>query len=363
MTRLARLRRLLLRLVLLVVLPAVAVVVGLSIYLSGGRYVSTDNAYVKAAKVAVSAEVSGHVVALPVQEHQHVAVGDLLFRLDEAPYRLAVQRAEADLAAARQELEEQRMTYRARAAELRRAEANRDYLRSEYDRLQGLYDKNVLSRAKLDAARHDLRSAELEVEALREDLNRVRVALGGAIEGPLNHHPRLRQAAARRAEAALDHERTHVTAPVAGVVGPLALEPGEYVQAGKPVLSLLGEQRWVEANLKETDLTHVQPGQVATVSVDAYPDRMWHATVASISPATGSEFSLLPPQNASGNWVKVVQRLPVRLQLDAQADAPVLRGGMSAHVTIDTEHVRNVPPALRGAAAWGRTLREHVVGP
>jgi membrane fusion protein (multidrug efflux system) len=352
---LGRLRTRYLRVLLLGGVPAVALALAAQVYLSGGRYVSTDNAYVKADKIAVSADISGRVVAVTVREHQQVAEGATLFRLDDLPGRLALDQAEAQLGSVRRDIESLRAVYGERQAALQRAEQQTAFLAKEYRRLQDLVRGGLAPSSQQDAAEHELRNAELQAASVREDLQRALTDLGGDPATPTESHPRYQQARAQRDQAQLNLDRTVIRAPIAGIVGPMLLTPGEYVQVGQPVFTIVGAQPWVEANLKETELTHTRAGQRAWVRIDAYPEHTWPATVASISPATGAEFSLLPPQNASGNWVKVVQRVPVRLTLLPAGDLPPLRSGMSATVEIDTGFERALPEVLRKAMAWGRS--------
>lgn len=322
------------------VLLGAGLVAGIAIaiyyFLFAGRYVETDNAYVHANLTMLAPEVSGRVIALNISENERVEQGQLLFEIDPEPYRIAVQQAEAALAAARNELAAQQAAYKETAARLAAAREDVAYLESELTRNTGLVQQDVVTESLLDELRHERKKAGAAVSAAQSEMARIAATLGGNPELPVE-----RQAAYRRAEAALASarlalENTQVKSPVDGIAAKVNLEAGEMVVAGKAALALVDAGKpWIEANLKETQLASIRIGQQAEIRVDAYPDRVWHARVASISPATGSEFSLLPPQNATGNWVKVVQRIPVRLVLTDAKSQPPLRAGLSAHVEID----------------------------
>lgn len=333
--------------------PAAIAVVGAYYYVLSGRYVSTDNAYVKFDKIVISADVSERVSEVGVRENDAVSEGQLLFRLDPEPFRIAFSRAEAQLQTTLQEIDVLLATRRQKLAELRITEGDVDYYQRVFERQEELATRGIISQAKLDEARRDLRTAQQRVLAIRQEIERVVASLGGNPDLPREKHPSVLAAMAAFDQAALELRRTTVTAPAAGVVTNVNLQVGEYVKAGTPVFSMVRAGRvWVDANLKETDLTNVRVGQQAEVRIDTYPNRTWRAAVASISPATGSEFALLPPQNASGNWVKVVQRLPVRLSLATTASDPPLRAGMSVVITIDTEKERELPSFVAEALAW-----------
>jgi membrane fusion protein, multidrug efflux system len=315
-------------------------------YVGGGRYVDTNNAYVKADKAIVAAQVNGKIVAVDVAENQRVEAGTPLFRLDPAPFQLALEHADAVLAQTRSDVAALKVAYRQAQAEIELAQTNVQYAQIGQTRQSGLVEREIGSVSDLDDARHRLESAQKEVEVARQRADKILIDLGGDPNIPIEAHPRYRQAAANRAQAALDLEHSVVTAPFGGVVSKKP-EIGTYVERGAPVMSLVGDSgMWVEANFKETDLTYLRPGQIATIDIDTYPDRTWHGTVLSISEATGSEFAVLPAQNATGNWVKVVQRVSVRIAIEHQAPEPPLRAGMSATVAVDTEHHRSVGDLL-----------------
>ena len=322
------------------------------VYLHGGRYVTSENAYVKTEIINVSPVIDGRVVRVLIADNQIVEVGELLFEIDPAPYVIALAAAEAELASVRQRVEGLRAHYRQGEREIAAQKERIRYLTLEFKRQEKLKAKGIGSGAKFEAAEHGLAMARQRIEALREQNRMVLADLGGDASLPIEQHPLYLQAMATRDRAAFDLSHSAVRAPVAGVLSNVALEPGEYVEAGDAVFALVATGApWIEVNLKETHLTHVQVGQKVTVVVDAYPDETWSARVESISPATGAEFSLLPPQNATGNWVKVVQRVPLRLVFDDGRDTSRLRAGMTVMVSIDTERERDLASLIRGVFA------------
>ena len=342
----------LVRLALLVVVPLIAIVAAGFWWLSGGRYVGTDNAYVKAHIVQISPEVSGQVRRVVAHDHATVAAGETLLTIEARPFRLALDSAEAELDAARTLVETLRATWRETLTELADAEARADFFQRQWQRQEELATKGVASAVKRDESQNDARAAADRVTTVREKLRRVLTALNGNPEMPADEHAMVRDKTAARERAALDFARTNVRAPVDGVVVNLRLQQGEQVKAATPLFALVAASRpWVEANFKETELTHVRVGQKATVVLDTYPDSTWEAVVESVSPATGAEFAILPPQNASGNWVKVVQRLPVRVRLLPHQGEPPLRAGMTATVTIDIGRQRSLAGLLHGSAS------------
>lgn len=348
-----RARRILARLVLLGAVPLGAGGAALYYYAEGGRWVETDNAYVKAHIIAVSAEVSGRVVEVAVRDNQPVEAGRLLFRIDPAPFEVALARAEAQLAAARTDIETLRAEHRVAAAEALEARERIRFLASQLERAARLRERGMVREDVYDEARHNLEAARARLAAIEERAARTLAGLGGDPDLPPGRHPRVREAQAAREAAALDLARTRVTAPAAGVVSNLKLQAGEHVARGVAAFSLIqAGELWVEANFKETQLERLRVGQPARVVADAYPGLDWRARVSAIAPATGAEFALLPPQNATGNWVKIVQRVPVRLDIEpASADAPELRAGMTVSVAVDTGRSRGLP-AL--SALFGR---------
>jgi membrane fusion protein (multidrug efflux system) len=347
-------KRQLLRRILLPLGPLVVIALALTMWLAGGRYVSTDNAYVRADKVAVSADVSGPVVEIAVKDNQHVAAGDLLFRIDDEPYRISLAAAEAQLASVRDDIGVLQATYRQRLAEIRQGEADIAWYEREFQRQNDLAQRNVASQAKLDEARHNLDAARQRIAALRQDAQGALAKLGGDADMPIEQQAAYRRALADVDKARRDLRRTSVSAPIAGTVTRVeALQVGSYLAPGQPAFALVAvDNAWVEANPKETDLTYVKPGDPATITVDAYPARQWTGHVASLSPGTGAEFAVLPAQNASGNWVKVVQRVPVRINLDPADGAPTLRAGMSVEAEIDTGYKRSFGELFHTLGRW-----------
>jgi membrane fusion protein (multidrug efflux system) len=340
---------------LLVVVPLVALVVALHWYARGARYAETDNAYVKAQVIPISAEVSGRVVAVLVKDQQRVPRGAPLFRLDPAPYEIALARAEAQLAVVRTEIETLRAEYRSARTEAEEQAARIPFLERQLERQARMKEKGMSREDLYDEAQNNVETAKKRLAALRERAARALAALDGKPEAPAESHPRFRQALAMRDAAQLDLERTRVAAPAPGVVSNLKLRPGEFVEHGAAKFSLVDDSPpWVEANYKETQLTDVREGQTATFTVDAYPGIEWRARVTTIGAATGAEFAVLPPQNATGNWVKVVQRIPVRIAIEETGERPPLRAGMTVTVSVDTGRERGAFDLLRDFFAPAR---------
>ncbi|HEY5101852.1 MAG TPA: HlyD family secretion protein [Steroidobacteraceae bacterium] len=331
-----------LRLPLMLLAPLIVIVGGLYFYFTAGRYQSTDDAYVEAAQMVISANIAGRVSEIDVHDNERVNKGAVLFRIDDAPFRIAVQEAQARLGSARLQVEALHATYRQRLAEVRGAEETLAYQQREYDRQNGLLNSGISSQVQVNQLRHALDNARQALSAAREELAAVAANLGGDANTSIETHPNVLQARAALDRAELNLSYTIVTAPEDGIVAKVEqLQVGNYINASSPLFALISTRDvWVEANFKESQLAYMRPGQSATVKIDSYPDKVFHARITSLSPGTGAAFSMLPPENATGNWVKVVQRLPVRLAVtDAPATLP-LRAGLSADVSIDTGHAR-----------------------
>jgi membrane fusion protein (multidrug efflux system) len=328
-----------LRLPLMILGPVLVLLVAAWWYLMSGRYVTTDDAYVQAARTMVSADVSGRVVAVAVHDNERVSRGQVMFRLDDKTFRIAVEEAKAALASARLNVKAMQATYNQKLADLKAAEETLAYQQREYDRQRQLLANGNAPRSTFDQVQNAMQVAHQKVMSAQSDLANMLAQLGGDPNLPVNDHPTVQKAQAALDKAEYDLERTVVRAPEAGIVTKVdQLQVGSYVTAAAPVFPMVSDRVWVEANFKETELTHMRPGQMATVEIDTYPDAVLQARVESLSPGTGLTFSLLPAENATGNWVKVVQRLPVRLSLiKPPADLP-LHAGLSATVEVDTHH-------------------------
>ncbi|HSZ10291.1 MAG TPA: HlyD family secretion protein [Steroidobacteraceae bacterium] len=308
-------------------------------YITGGRYQSTDDAYAQAATVSISANIGGRVIEVEVRDNELVHRGATLFKLDDAPFRIAVNDAAAHLADTRLQIESLKSTYRQRQVELRAARDTQAYAQQQYDRQTRLLASGIASQAQFDQATHALDAARQQVANVQQQIGVALANLGGDPNIAPERHPLVAQAQAALDRAQLNLSYTVISAPTDGVVAKVEqLQVGDTIAASAPVFALVSTRDvWIEANFKEVQLARMRPGQTATVKIDRYPGRQFAATVASLSPSTGSQFSLLPPENATGNWVKVVQRVPVRLQL-TEVDAGFrLQGGLSADVTVDTQ--------------------------
>lgn len=335
-----------LRRVLLLAGPLLVAAVGAYAWYTGGRYVETENAYVKADMVVVSAEVAGPVARVDVEENDRVAPGDVLFTIDDRPFRVALARAEAQLSAVQSMIESVKASYRQQLEELELARTDRAFAERTLERELKLAERNLGSEAAVDRARHELDAAVQRIRIVERGLEQLRAQLGGALDGSVTDQAAYRAAKAARDAAALDLEHTVVHATIGGVASRVPVV-GRSAAPGAAVMSVVSDHDvWIEANYKETDLTHVCAGQPVEIRVDTYPDRIWRGEVDSISQATGAEFSVLPAQNATGNWVKVIQRIPVRIAVQGGEDGPKLRTGMSATVSVDTGHQRRLPALL-----------------
>jgi len=339
---LARLSRKRLRMVLLVGLPAIAALAGTGFYLSGGRYISTDNAYVSAQKVLITPDVSDKIIHVAVVEGQNIKPGDELFTLDPVPYRLALEQAQARLAAARSNYDKLKATLASLTTLVELAKKNVEFKQRDVDRKLKLLTTQAGSQADVDTAGTALVTAQLQAQFATQQRNTTLSQLLGDRNLPLEKFPDYAQAKAALDQAQRDLNHTVVRAPIAGTATQVDnIQVGRFVAAGTPILSVIDDSApWVDANPKETDITYLRVGQKASLAVDSFPNHTFQGTVIAVSPGTGAQFSILPPQNATGNWVKVVQRVPVRIAFDKDEDTRLLRSGMSVNVEIDTGHSR-----------------------
>jgi membrane fusion protein, multidrug efflux system len=333
-----------LRLPLMIGGPVLAAIIASFAYLTGGRYEGTDDAYVQTASVAVSSNVAGRVLEVEVRDNQAVRKDDVLFRIDDEPFRIAVEEAAAQLASARLQVESLKASYRQRQAELESASETLTYQKRETDRQQRLFASGISSQLQVDRAVHALESARSQLAAVEQQVNAVRADLGGDPNIEADRHPTVQHAQAALDRAKLNLSYTVIKAPSDGIVTRVEqLQAGTYISASAPVFALVvAGDTWIEANFKENQLAHMRVGQKAEVRVDSYPGKKFQGTVVSVSPGTGSTFSLLPAENATGNWVKVVQRLPVRIELRQPDPEFPLHSGLSANVDVDTRHVRHL---------------------
>jgi membrane fusion protein (multidrug efflux system) len=324
-------------------------------YVTGGQVMSTDDAYVEADKVGISTDVSGIVNGVDVTENQHVTAGQVLYRLDPRQFQIALDNAKANLAQTGLSIEAMKRDYLRMLSDIDTQQAQIELDQVTFDRYAALVKGDNISKANYDQARFTLQADNSKLASLKQQAQVQLAKLGGNPDIPVTEHPQYLQAKAQVDEAQRQLDDTVVRAPFAGIVTSVpSIAPGKYLQASMTAFYLVATDHvWVDANPKETELTYVRPGQPVTVTVDTYPDLQWRGTVESISPAAAQEFQLLPAQNTSGNWVKVVQRIPMRVRVDtSDKSRPPLRAGMSVEVDVDTGHARGVPPFVTAIFGW-----------
>jgi membrane fusion protein, multidrug efflux system len=327
-----------------------ALLVGGYYYVTGGQIMSTDDAYVQADRVGVSTDVSGIVQDVAVKDNEHVTAGQVLYRLDPRQFQIALDNAKANLAQVALSIDAMKQDYRRMQSDVAAQQAQVDLDQKNYDRNAMLLKTATISQAVFDQAHYTLDNDKSKLAALQRQVEVQLARLGGDPQIPTSEHPQYRQAKAQVDEAQRQLDHSVVTAPFSGTVTNVpSIAPGKYLSASTTAFFLVDTDHvWVDATPKETELTYVRPGQKVTISVDTYPDVEWHGVVESVSPAAAQEFSLLPAQNTSGNWVKVVQRVPMRVRIDtSDKNLPPLRAGMSVVVDVDTGHARGFPSFLR----------------
>jgi membrane fusion protein (multidrug efflux system) len=345
------------RWVLFALLPLALIVAGY-LYVTGGRMMSTDDAYVQADKVGIATDVSGIVKEVAVTDNQRVEAGQILYRLDPRQLQIALDNAKANMAQTALSIEAMKQDYKRMLSDVAAEQAQVNLDQINYDRDVTLLRSGTIPQAIYDQAQSALATNKSKLESLRQQSQVQLARLGGDPEIAATEHPQYLQAKAQVEEAERQLDHTIVKAPFAGLVTNVpAIAPGKYLAASATAFYLVDvDHVWVDATPKETELTYVRPGQPATVTVDTYPDLQWHGSVESVSPAGAQEFSLLPAQNTSGNWVKVVQRMPMRVRIDtSDKSRPPLRAGMSVEVEVDTGHARGLPHFLTGG--FGKAVR------
>ena len=352
-------KRFFIRSFFLVAVPLLGIGIAGYFYFTGGRYVVTENAYIKSRLFPISSDIDGRVVEVAVENNQKLRKGDLLFRLDPESLEIQLAAAQAEVENVRLRVDSLKSRYKHSRLQIEDAEERIRYLASQVERQAKLKQQGHGLEIELEKAEHNLEMGRRALVAAHQESDTVLAELGGDPGIPLEKHALYLAAHAHVEQILRELDLTRVRSPTDGVVSNLTLEAGEYVEKGELVFAVVeSEVTWIEANLKESQLDHVAVGQTALIQVDAYPDTEIQAQVTSLSPATGAEFAVLPPQNATGNWVKVVQRIPVRLDILTTPESRPLRTGMTTRVKIDTRHQREIPELLQPVIASVRSLHE-----
>jgi membrane fusion protein (multidrug efflux system) len=337
----------------LLILGPVALVIGaLGVYLATGRYVTEEDAYVQAVNVSISPQVAGQVVTIATRSNTPIKKNAPLFNIDPEPYRIALANAEAQLGIARDQVHTLIETYRSRLTQIAQAKATADYAQTTFERQQELFDRGAAPRATLDAVIRDLQVANANLASLQREAAAALAQLGGNPDSPVDQQAAVKQAQAAVDLAARNLRLTSIVAPFDGIPNNVeSIAVGAFLNAGQSAFPLVStNDLYIEANIRETDLTYVKAGDPARIAIDAYPESSIAGKVTTLAPASGSVFALLPPQNATGNWVKVVQRIPVRLSFGEIPHGLALRAGMSVKISIDTGHQRSLRELWRDIA-------------
>ena len=342
------------RFLLIFVIPAIGVVGGVYWYLGGGRYITTDNAYVGADKALITPYVTGPIVAIHVKEGQHLKAGDPLFDLDPAPYKSALALADGRLAAAKVEFANLRASFVSNQDQISMGKQSVELRQGDYDRKAALVATHAVTKVDADTSAAALVQAKQILTFVQQQQEAVKVKLGGGPDASIETFPDYMQAKAQLDDAARNLKYAYVKAPIDGVATQVSqIELGRVAPAGQAVFAIVADTGlWVDANPKESDLTYVKPGLLATVTIDTFPGKEFKGSVCSIAPGTGAQFAILPPQNASGNWVKVVQRIPLRFCFADDENTAGLRAGMSANISIDTGRIRTWNGLVADISGW-----------
>jgi membrane fusion protein (multidrug efflux system) len=323
---------------LLITGPTLLIASVIIFYIFNHRYQSTDDAYIQTARVHISSNVSGQITEVAVKDNQRVKAGELLFKIDAQPFIISQQEAQANLANTKLQIQSLKSMYKQRQADEQLAKSTLIYQEKECKRQQKLSRAGIISQVQLEQTQHALSQAKSKLNAAHEASMSTLASLGGIANAPIEEHPSIQQAQAHLDKINLNLQYTSIKAPINGIVTKVEqLQVGSYIVASVPQFALISDNNiWIEANFKENQLTNLREGQSATFTIDTYPGETFKGTITSISPGTGSTFSLLPPENASGNWVKVTQRLPVRLSIDSASSNVPLPAGLSVTVEVDT---------------------------
>jgi membrane fusion protein (multidrug efflux system) len=350
------------RFIMLVVIPLIALGFGFVWWLHGGRYVTTDNSYVGSQKVLITPQVTGPIVAVHVIEGQRVKAGDPLFDIDPQPYQIALDLAKGRLDAAKVEFANLKSSYASNEEQIKMGEDSVKVRQSDFDRKNDLAQRGSGTFVDRDTSMATLIQAKQILEFVRQQQATTMVKLGGSLDAPIERFPDYIQAKAGFEDAERNLRNTKILAPIDGIATQVTqIELGRVAPAGQPVFAVVADTGlWVDSNPKESDMTYVREGLPATVTIDAFPDKTWSGAICSIAPGTGAQFAILPPQNASGNWVKVVQRVPLRFCFGPNEDTSNLRAGMSANLSIDTGRVRTLGGVVSDLTQWADDLLDRL---